>query len=73
MQFMAKTRKPGSSLPHHPRRERAGENLNVWVRSDLVEAVRVYAETSVPRITKTAIVEAALEMFLRHVGQMPKK
>lgn len=45
-------------------RKRTGENLNVWIRSTLVEQIRAFIDTTRPRTTKTAIVEEALEAFL---------
>lgn len=47
-----------------PRKPRATENLNVWVRSGLVERLREFVESHRPRTTKTAIVEESLEFFL---------
>lgn len=57
------------SLPQTP--NRSGENLNVWIRADLVEALRRWLETTRPRVTKTAAVEEALEVFLSQRGCWP--
>ncbi len=53
------------------KRVRTSENLNVWIRSDLVEAIRAYIETIEVRTTKTAVVEAALIRFLKDEGHWP--
>jgi hypothetical protein len=50
------------------KRVRSGENLNVWIRSELVEAVRQYVRATSPRTSKTAVVELALEEFLAKRG-----
>lgn len=49
-------------------RVRTGENLNVWIRSDIVEALRAYVDTIEPRTTKTAVVETALIRYLKEAG-----
>jgi hypothetical protein len=55
----------------NPKRIRSGENLNVWIRSDLVEALRTYIEATEPRTTKTAVVETSLIRFLKEKGHWP--
>jgi hypothetical protein len=54
--------------PKKPKRERAGENLNVWVRKGLLRVFRDYLGTVRPRTTKTAVVEEALEQYLASKG-----
>jgi hypothetical protein len=69
MAFMAK-KKPE---PAPEKRERAGANLNVWIREDLYAALREYIAQTAPRTTKTAVVELCIEKHLREVGFWPPK
>ncbi len=63
------SKKQGDSPPSQP--SRTGENLNVWVRADLVKALRRWLGKVRPRVTKTAAIEEALEAFLREKGEWP--
>lgn len=58
-------KKPGK--PRNPAR-RAGEPINVWVRQEIMAALRSYLAASKPRVSKTAAVEEALEAFLSERG-----
>lgn len=68
MQQMSK-RKPKPADAKSPRR--SGENLNVWVRSELFAALLGWLETTKPRVSKTAAVEEAIEAFLAERGHWP--
>lgn len=47
-----------------PKKARATENLNVWVRTELADQLRAFVEHHRPRTSKTALVEEFLEMGL---------
>jgi hypothetical protein len=70
MSVMAK-RRQSEPADGNSGRIRVGENLNVWVREEIVEALRAYLASVRPRTTKTASVEVALEEFLRARGFWP--
>jgi hypothetical protein len=72
MQSMAKKQPPDTPPDDSPTRIRSGENLNVWIRDDIYEALRRYLEGTTPRVTKTAAVEAALMEFLVTRKQWPR-
>ena len=47
-----------------PKKPRATENLNVWVRTELADQLREFVDGTRPRTTKTAVVEELLEIGL---------
>ncbi len=51
--------------------ERSGVNINIWVDERLAAALARYLRESKPAPSKTAAMEAALEMFLESVGYWP--
>lgn len=72
---VAKKKPPRKTQPlesEEPKRsQRSGEPLNVWIRSELMEALRVLVGRTRPRTTKTALVEEALEALLSQHGLWP--
>jgi hypothetical protein len=50
---------------------RSGENLNVWVQSQIARRLRAYLASTDPRVSKTSAVESALISFLEDKGFWP--
>lgn len=64
-------RKPGSEQPKRKPPNRSGEPLNVWIDNALMAALNAYIEATVPRTSKTAVVELALHELLKAKGHWP--
>lgn len=67
---MAKRKADTSSgdRPKRPAPNRAGEPLNVWIQTALIEALQRYIDSTDPRVSKTATVESSLAAFLARHG-----
>jgi hypothetical protein len=68
------TQAPAEDAPKAPARpvaNRTGEPLYVWIEVALGAALTAYLNDLRPRATKTAVVEMALEEFLRSKGYFP--
>lgn len=67
MPTMAKHKQGASRNPPN----RSGEPLNVWLPTELMDAIRAYLASTSPRVSKTAAVEIAMQDFLRGKGFWP--
>jgi hypothetical protein len=54
-------------------RVRQGKNLNIWMNAALRDGIDLAAQQARPRSTVTAIVELAIEEYLKTVGLWPPK
>jgi hypothetical protein len=69
MSLMSKRKpKDEAASSRSPRPSRSGRNVNVWLRPDLGEALGAHLETARPRTSLTAVIEAALEEYLKSRG-----
>ncbi len=73
MLAMAKERKKKDE-PKAPRKpNRSGVPFYVYVDPAIDEAMRLYIESTEPRVSKTAAAESAFKAFLREKGFWPLK
>ena len=56
-----------------PQRAHKGSNLNVWINSEIVEAMERFLESHEPRTDKTSLTELALKRLLTEFGYWPPK
>lgn len=66
MSIMARKKKPTG-----PKRVRAGTAINVYVDDALGDALDAYLESTEPRVSKTAYIEALIKADLRRLGRWP--
>lgn len=66
MSVMSKRKPKGEATSSRP--PRSGRNVNVWLRPDLGEALEVHLETARPRTSLTAVIEVAIEEYLKSRG-----
>ena len=71
MPLMAKKKPPVTLEESTSGPNRTGVALHVWLDPKLIAALEAYVATVTPRTTKTAVVEAALQVALRDKGHWP--
>lgn len=64
MPVMAKSEPKDSPPP-----QRTGKALNTTIRTDLMEMLEAFIDASRPKVTKTAVIETALEDFFERYGK----